>query len=124
MWVILQISDFVAIKRPKYPSKWWIFPQNYKDFPPKAKISWETYYQIPFFACMVISHTSLHPRGQMPAYTEWTLYDLCFLQDVLLPCYPLYTGDFLSFFDEGGNCDLKSGNCVIYYTVLNISQVH
>lgn len=101
IWIILQISDIFAIKRPKYPSKWWIFPQNYKDFPPKANISWETYYQIPFFACMVINHTSFHPMGQMPAYTKWTLFDLCFLQDGLLPCYPFCTqGIFFLFLRE------------------------
>ena len=37
MWIFYKFSENVLRKRQKYPSKWYIFPQNCKDFPPKAQ---------------------------------------------------------------------------------------
>ena len=36
MWIFYKFWDIFGRKRPKYPSKLWISPQNCKYFPPKA----------------------------------------------------------------------------------------
>ena len=53
LWTtVTKFSDIFVRKRPKYPYKWSIFPQNCKYFPPKAKFSGK---EIPKF-CIFSMH--------------------------------------------------------------------
>ena len=65
--IALQIFRNFWIKRPKYPSKWSICPQNFEYFPPKAKFTRIEIPKFRIFSCMGdilnVSIEIFHLRG-------------------------------------------------------------